>query len=386
MYHYNHKGIYRVGNQTFANKLEACLALNSINSDLKSQHQLHWDYHEYAFDQAPWQHEPPVSIRELYRERALQLRENYDHLVLFYSGGADSHTILHTFISNNIPLDEVFLYGAFKAEEKVNQQLGWSRDPGYFTREVINIAKPMLEKLQKTHKFKITVWDWTDRTIEALNNPDWFWDVGTRFAPDAIPRQYLHEAFRHNDRFEGKGKKVGFIFGVDKPRLFRDDRSVYFGFIDTMLTTAVGNNSDIHGRYWENDEYFYWTPNLPAIPIKQAHLIYNYLRQQNRLSELTHVNDKGQFHMAEYYRMIHPIIYPDWNNDTWQIKKSTNSVTDEFGKWFFDLAPDDSKRRWKDGIIEMERLVGQRYFNDQTVWKGLVGCYSKLYRIGPVDQ
>jgi hypothetical protein len=386
MYHYNHKGIYRVGNHTYANKLAACLELNAINHDLKTGHQLHWDYHEHAFDQAQWQQEPPVAIKDLYRERALQLRENYDHLVLFYSGGADSHTILNTFVTNNIHLDEIFLYGAFKAEEKINQKLGWSRNPGYFTREVAYIAKPMLERLQNTHKFKITVWDWTDRTIEALNNPDWFWDVGTRFAPDAVPRQYLHEAFRHNDRFEGKGKKVAFIFGVDKPRLFRDDTSVYFAFIDTMLTTAVGNNSDIHGRYWENDEYFYWTPNLPAIPIKQAHLIYNYLKQHNRLHELTHVNNKNQFHMADYYHMIHPIIYPDWNNSTWQIKKSTNSVTDEFGQWFFDLAPDHSKKQWRNGILQMERLIGQRHFNDQTVWQGLVGCYSKLYRIGAVDQ
>jgi len=379
-YIYNHKGLYCAGNQTFVNKLEACLALNRIPGN----HHLHWDYHENIYDKQPWTAEPPIDIEELYKQRALQLREQYDHLVLFYSGGADSHTILQTFIKNNIKFEEVFVYGAFKAEEKVIGNLGWGRDPGYYTREVISIVKPMLKELQKTQKFKITIWDWTDKTLDVLKNPDWFWDVGTRFAPDAIPRQYLHEAFRHSDRFEGKGKKVAFIFGVDKPRLFRDEQNVYFAFIDTMITTAVGNNSDIHGRYWENDEYFYWSPNLPQLVIKQAHLIYKFLKAQNRINELTHASNRGSFHAADYYQMIHPLIYPSWNTNTWQIKKSTSSVTDEFGKWFFDLAPAESKQQWKNGILEMERQVSTRHFNENTVWKGLLGSYSKLYKVGPI--
>lgn len=114
-YLYNHKGLYKVGNKAFTNKLEACLALNNIPGD----HQIHWDYHDDVYKRAQWLHEPPVSIDELYKQRAIQLREQYDHLVLFYSGGADSHTILQTFINNNIKIDEVFVYGAFKAEEKL---------------------------------------------------------------------------------------------------------------------------------------------------------------------------------------------------------------------------------------------------------------------------
>lgn len=377
-FNYNKKGVYRVGACAYTNKFEACMALNKI----PGKHYLHWDYHEHVFDKMPWTVEPPVDIRELYKQRALQLREQYDHLVLFYSGGADSHTILQTFINNDIKIDEVFVYGAFKAEEKVIGSLGWSREPGYYTREVINITKPVLKELQKRQNFKITIWDWTDKTLEVLKNPDWFWEVGTRYAPDTIPRQYLHEAFRHSDRFEGKGKKVGFVFGIDKPRLLRDDHSVYFAFIDTMLTTAVGNNSDIQGRYWENDEYFYWTPDLPEIVVKQSHLIYNFLKKTNRLSELNHSKNLATFHAADYHQMIHPLIYPDWDVNTWQIKKSTSTVTDEFGKWFFDLAPTESKQQWKNGLVELERLLGKQHFNNNSVWGGIVGAYSKLYKIG----
>ena len=69
-YRYNHKGFYKVGSNHFKSKLEACLELNSIPGD----HHLHWDYHEDMFSKARWQDEPPVSILELYKQRALQLR------------------------------------------------------------------------------------------------------------------------------------------------------------------------------------------------------------------------------------------------------------------------------------------------------------------------
>lgn len=380
-YIYNHKGVYLSGGQPYLSKLEACLALNQIPGN----HHVHWDYHENVYDQQPWTVEPPINIEELYKQRALQLREEYDHLVLFYSGGADSHTVLQSFIKNNIKIDEVFCFGAFKAEDRVNQKLGWDRNPGYYTREVSSIVKPTLEKLQKIHKFKITFWDWTDHILDTLSTKeDWFVDVGTRFAPDAIARRQLHEAFRHNDRFEGRGKKVAFIYGVDKPRLFRDDKQVYVAFIDTLLTTGVGNTADIHHRSWENDEYFYWTPNLPQIVIKQAHMIYNHLKKTNSISTLAHKDLSAPMHLTEYYQMIHPIIYPSWNTNTWQIKKPTGTVIDEFSQWFFDLAPAESQQRWKSGVNEVERQLGKRWFNNGNIYDGMIGNYSKFYAIGPV--
>jgi hypothetical protein len=43
-----------------------------------------------------------IPLKTLYKERAQQLRDNYDELILYYSGGSDSHNILHTFLQNNI--------------------------------------------------------------------------------------------------------------------------------------------------------------------------------------------------------------------------------------------------------------------------------------------
>ena len=382
-YRYNHKGLYKVGSKAFTNKFEACLELNTIPGD----HHLHWDYHEDLFSKANWEHEPPVSILELYKQRALQLREQYDHLVLFYSGGADSHTILQAFINNNIKLDEVFMYGSIKAEEEVNKKIGFDLKEGYYTRELFHIALPVLKELQKTHKFKLTVWDWTDRTLEVLKDPDWFWSIGdlSRLAPDALPRNYFHEALRHNDIYEDRGKKVAFIFGLDKPRLFRDNHSIYLAFIDITYATGVGNNAGIEGRNWGSNEYFYWSPNMPEIPVKQAHMIYNFLKKTNGFNKITHINQLGGFHNSEYYKMIHPIIYPQWNQDIWQINKPTSNITNT-SKWFFDSAKTkETKKQWFAGIKEVERQLGGRHFNNNSVMSGLTGCYSKFYKIADIS-
>jgi hypothetical protein len=377
-YLYNHKGFYQAGSKTFINKLEACLELNRIGGE----HYVHWNFHEDVFSRALWTHEPPEDIEELYRLRALQLREQYDHLVLFFSGGADSTTILQSFIKNNIKIDEIIILGGFKAEEKIIDSLGWDTAPGYYTREVKHISLPILKELQKTHKFKVTMWDWSEEVINVIDNdPDWFWDVGTRFAPDMAPRKTMHDRFRHNE-LEWRGKNVAFIYGIDKPRLFRDDTSVYFAFIDIMVTIgSAGGNADMHKRLWENDEFFYWTPNFPLIPIKQAHLIYNYYKKHNLLHTLTHTNNKAAFQNTAFYKIINPIVYPSWNNNTWQIEKPTSKAGDEFTKWFWDIGPASTQKKWREGVNEVERQLGSRWFNNGSIMNGMIGSYSKFYKI-----
>ena len=380
-YIYTNKGCYQVGNKNFYNKLEACLAIDQLPDQT---HHLHWNFHDTIFSQYCWDVEPPVDILTLYRERAQQLRDNYDPLVLFYSGGADSHTVLQSFINNNIHLDEVFLFGAFEAEKQRAAELGLDREPGYYTREVHYLVEPRLRELQKKHHFRITKWDWTNRTLKLLENPDWIWQVGTRFSPDTVARQCLHDIARHTDRYEDKGKRTAFIFGVDKPRLLRDDHNAYLAFLDVMLTTGAGNHNDIVGKHWENDEYFYWTPNMPQIAIKQSHLILKYLKSTGMTSILPIVGHAGSFQMMEYYQLIHPVIYPNWDTNTWQIKKSKSVVRDEFSQWFFDFAPDRSQQQWKSGIDQISRSINPRFFNDNDVWKGLVVNFSKHYRIGTI--
>jgi hypothetical protein len=286
-------------------------------------------------------------------------------------------------MKNKIKLDEIYLWGSFEAEEKEIKKIGNDINPGYYTREVKQ-AIPLIKSITKNQNVKINVFDITRHILTESHNRDWFYTAGTRFDPTCMVRGKFHKIFREHNDMVYKGKKVGFVYGIDKPRLLRDDTNIYFSFLDLIMTTGTLPTNDIIGEYWENDEYFYWSPNLPQLVVKQAHLIYNYLKRINQLNTLTHLGTKASFHVSDYYQMIHPIIYPSWNTQTWQIKKPTSSVRDEVGKWFFDLAPAETQKKWTEGIQEMERQVGQRWFNNQTVHDGLIGSYSKFYAVGPL--
>jgi hypothetical protein len=372
-YLYHNKGVYHVNGKPFLNKLEAILEANSSGSWVE------WDYHDAIFGKHRWDVEPQISLDELYRQRALQLREAYDHLVLFYSGGVDSWNILNTFVKNNILLDEIYMWGAFEAEEKELDRVGWSTDPGYYTRE-IRQSLPLVKKLVAQKGTKVNVYDWTKDILEAANDLDWIWRAGVRFDPTCMVRSRFHKVFREHNELLHKGKRVGFVFGVDKPRLLRDDTSIYFAFLDVIMTTGTLPTNDILGEYWENDEYFYWSPNMPELAIKQSHVVTNWLRANHKLDLIKHLNNISSFHDESYYREVNFSIYPEWNHNIWQIKKPTGAIYNELSKWFLD-GHFEAKLKWESSLWELERQCGKRWFNNNTVKEGLKGHLSPLYKI-----
>lgn len=375
MYTFANKGVYYCNNKPFHSKLSAILESN------KTGQQVHWDFHSNEFGKENWTLPSPRTLDELYKERAQQLRDNYDHLVLFYSGGVDSGYILKTFVENDIKLDEIFLFGAFEQEKKHFGRVGYSKEPGFYTREIEYIAKPLIKKLIQKQNIKVNVYDWEEDLLKAAHNGDWFWEAGCRFAPDVLMRSQFHNIFHEHNNMLHKGKKVGFIYGVDKPRLYRDDTSIKFSFLDIILTIGNTNANDITGAEWENDEYFFWNPNFPDIPIKQAHMVAEHLKLTGNVNLIPHLNNHGgNFHTPELYKMINRIIYPNWDHDLWQIKKPTGATYDENSAWFFDKTLPEF-RMWEDSLKDMERQLGSKWFNNNTFVNGLRGHISELYDI-----
>jgi len=375
MYIYANKGSYECNSKKYFSKLEAILESN------KTGQQVHWDFYNNEFSKYDWSKPSNLDINELYKLRAQQLRDNYDYLVLFYSSGVDSGYILKTFVDNNIKLDEVYMFGAFEAEKKQFKRLGTTKDPGYYTREIEYIAKPAIKELLKKQNIKVNMYDWEHDMLQATHNLDWFWEAGSRFGPDALVRNRFHKIFHEHTEMLHKGKRVGFIYGVDKPRLFRDDKSVYVSFLDIILTTGTNNQNDILGESWENDEYFYWNPNFPEIPIKQAHMVMDALRMNNDYSMVTHLNNNGSMHTPGLYQIVNRIIYPDWNHGLWQIKKPTSATYHEMSQWFLESNTAEFKK-WESSLTELQNQIGSKWFNNGTVRDGLSGHISKLYKVG----
>ena len=83
-------GFYRVGNLKLYSQIEALEISQRLNLPIT------WHFNDEVYSSFDWTKEPDESISELYKKRCEQLREKYDYLVLFYSGGADSDNILNS--------------------------------------------------------------------------------------------------------------------------------------------------------------------------------------------------------------------------------------------------------------------------------------------------
>ena len=72
----------------------------------------HFYFHEDKFSKFDWTTEPVETLTDLYKKRALSLRQKFDHITIEFSGGADSWTALYSFLRQGLHV--VSYEGEFK--------------------------------------------------------------------------------------------------------------------------------------------------------------------------------------------------------------------------------------------------------------------------------
>jgi hypothetical protein len=97
------RGYYVVGWKKFYNKIQA------LQYSTKMGFAVRWVFNDKVYSSIDWTMPITKSLKELYRDRAQQLRDSYDYIILHYSGGQDSNNMLHSFIDNNIHLDQIII-------------------------------------------------------------------------------------------------------------------------------------------------------------------------------------------------------------------------------------------------------------------------------------
>jgi hypothetical protein len=235
-------------------------------------------FHDHFFKTLNWEIEPPQSLPELYKERAIQLRDKYDYLVLSFSGGSDSNEVLETFLQNNIFLDEVFVSNWEKAISKVNKKELLQDEYLKFLLEYDLSVVTMLKKIrEKSPNTKITLFDSSDflfneiktRKFEMLGMSE---KTGTyRGIMVPIPST-VKLVCGYAMNMSIKNANSALILGIEKPIISVDKDNVYFSFSDSGYTyDKLINNKIIDNVYVP--EYFYWSPDAPLIPIKQSHVV-----------------------------------------------------------------------------------------------------------------
>ena len=272
---YEEMGHYEVGARRYLYKTEA------LKDSKKSGQPLKFYFNDDIYGKFDWtkEPEPGVDIREFYRRRAQQIRDKYDYLVLIYSGGPDSGNILNTYLDNDILLDEIVNFNSYDKTQVVN---GTSHNADY----LLNV-KPVAENIIKKYgltRTRVTIIDEIDMTKnvfrEAHKRSDYY---ELLFTTQFFPSIWMYRAIwvRHVKHLWDKlqsGKRVGIIYGADKPTLAVVQNKHCMSFSDmNCCDNALAQALDPEFNRHNILEMFYHTPDMPEIPIKQAHLLKNYV-------------------------------------------------------------------------------------------------------------
>jgi len=359
----NKLGYYQVGLEYFEHKVPALLRATETGLHPK------WNFNKELFDSVNWKQEPHESLWELYIKRAQQLREKYDYLILGYSGGSDSKNILDVFLQNGIKIDEIVSKFSIKGMGKdyipTKENLNYDFN---MPAEWEFTAKKDFQWLAEHHpEIKLTFYDWFENPNLMLAD-DWYKDRNFMFCPFVEQRHgidMIDSIYKHNN--------VGYILGIDKPKVIIRDNKYYLIFLDVVAygmtpeRTVVGNATI---------EYFYWAPEAEAVLRKQAHMIKKYFEQHPQLNEYMLWPPKAGIPRDPYENIVRSLIYPTWEIDRFQCAKSTDSIVST-DRGILEERP-ELKKKHTEGMNKLRSMINTRFHSANGNFVGMISPFYEL--------
>jgi hypothetical protein len=362
--HNSKYGFWICSGVPFTSKLEALQYASQTSNGIISYY-----FHDHIWDNLDRTLLGKVPLTQLYKERALQLRDKYDYLVLHYSGGSDSHNILHTFLTNNIKLDEIVVRWAKPLRDgKFYKPNNTDKSARNAVSEWDYAIKPTLDWIKSNRpEIKINVVDFTERLLDHSLSSVSF--IKTRMEEMNFQRGSFGGLAMYQDPnveskmvISGSIPKTGYIFGIEKPLLYLKDNKIYAQFQDSVYDNMFMPRA----RASETGEAFYWTADMPLLAMEQAYQAALYFKHteihRNIMSTsipMSPVDNMKKF--QEQNSLLKKILYKEsWNDNTFQVDKPNVSRSD----WYFWLHESPEIKllhtNWQQAMSELLEGVDSR--------------------------
>jgi len=340
---------------------------------------LEWHFNKEQYGQHDWTVEPTQSIDELYRQRAQEIRDNYDYIVLWYGGGPDAWCMLNTFLKYNIKIDEIAHFTSYEADKDKLSVIN---------KEVFFTAIPTTEQIIDSHPWiQHRIVDISEIISKIYLRDDVKWDyiynIKGIMSANSLARSYIREYVDDYKHIIDSGKRMCFLWGTEKPRLKQFDGKWHTCFIDVFSETNLRLQSMWDQGYF--DEWFYWAPSTAALIAKQSHLLLKVLNTQSPdsawFSNISGAHLPQHRVTGKYLRndIYHTLIYPGWDPSTIVAPKPHNLLLSERDDWFWkqNIQTTEAVRNATGGINEMISRVGNYWLNDsKDLTRGIKGCIN----------
>jgi hypothetical protein len=368
-------GYYSVGQIKTDSKFEA------IEWQAKTGQHLEWHFNRPYYSTHNWTVNPFESLEEMYCQRAQEIRNNYDYVVLMYSGGADSWQVLNSFVSNDIKIDEIAHCHNYDAVKR--------KDDYTMTEEIFYTAIPTVQKIQEKYPdIKHRVIDISNTVDQLLSRPelkfDYIYLSKGLWSLNALARSFIRDDIADYQNIINSGKKMCFVFGAEKPRLVLKDGKYHCQFIDVTSDTSPRIQRK-HNQGWF-DEWFYWAPSTAKLITKQCHTLINLLDSLSEDSplltarqEFGHCPQKRNTSLFLSNAAYHCAIYPGWDPGTIVAPKPFNFLLSDRDYWFWNKNSDTdlNKKAALAGIKKVLSSINGYWLNDPSnIYKGIKGCVN----------
>jgi hypothetical protein len=178
-----------------------------------------------------------------------------------------------------------------------------------------------------------------------------------------------------------KGKRIAQILGVDKPLVISngDDYYAYFSDLNAMHCPPVDfTQSEIFNELY-NTEFFYWTPDLPQIVVKQAQLIKSFCEINAAAKEM--MMKSMVKHIKDFRPLLHSLIYPNEIKVNWDPEKPTSKIIRPMDEWFWNTASDVQKGNYLGVIKFLKENTDQTLMINNDISNGFSAHNSDFYKI-----
>ena len=237
---------YKVGNEATTSRHRALLLAGGDTSKI----QLY--FMDHVWDNLDLTKEPTETVDELCDLQCRRLRERYDWLCLWLSGGYDSQTILSSFIRSGIKIDEI----------------AYMDRSSYYQDPEIPFILQSATDYQKYHNPACKIFranidnNYTGDLYNRLGE-DWIFEPGAtlRFSKSiaSFIQRHNHQVVKR--RLTTPGNRAD-IYGKEKPRLDLLNGWWYMYVADFAYTEVLG--SDTVG--------FFTSDITPELQVKQVHM------------------------------------------------------------------------------------------------------------------
>lgn len=368
------RGYYVVGFKKFYNKVEA------LQYGTKMGFEVRWVFNDKVYSKIDWTVPITKTLKELYRDRAQQLRDSYDHIVLHYSGGQDSNNMLHSFIDNNIHLDQIIIQVP-KPQLKliVEGDTSWQN----YWAEVEYQALPYLRKHQhQLRNTTVTIQDMSVATLDIFKHDNWTEIINPNAAYNlgVISRAMCQYTDTDVLRVSEKGKRSCQLLGIDKPLVYYDGTGYYCVFSDQSAYHIEPRDTTLKDLFDISvTEFFYWTPDMPEIVVKQAQEIKLACELNPMVQNLFNKTLKQE--VGIFREVMQSIIYDTNHKPDFQTGKPAQSATRVLNAWFFDGVGGKLLHNYEYAIDTMGQSIKDNYFVNSNHSNGFNSIHTRFYKL-----